>query len=183
MKSKQLKKLAKLLFVEITQHQQEIKPVRKKRYNDALDEERTEVDTSQFNDYDEEVSTKTKKLILGLFQYRDRLNISISDNCINLSVYDLNNIKPKLVKNKLATHENYLQIEVYKGKGFTIGYNDVGNSKYCDDKIFDELIVDIKRINQEINRNNFDSIYHIIMKESGVIREANLDEVFNQINP
>jgi hypothetical protein len=178
MKRRKLKKIAKFLIKEIDKYNSEPEEELQEVYE--VDEP-TNYNWTNFNDYDPSVSEKTKKLVVSLYQYRDRLSVTLTESEIYISCSDLTNIKkPKNTNNKmLVSHGNYIEIYIYKDRGFTITYNDFGYTKYMDVKMYDELLSDIKKINDELNRNNFNDIYQSIMKDSGVIREANLDEVFN----
>ncbi len=177
MKSKKVKKLAKLLFEEVNSHQE--KASRKMNKYSEVDMPSPGYDLYDYNDYDEVVSERAKKLIVNLFQHRDKLGFHISEHELYIGCDDLKSVKKPRSTNNLSTYSNYIQIYVYKDRGFTLNYNDVGITKYKDSNMYAELLPQIKQINSDINRNNFEETYQQIMKDSGVIREANLDEVFN----
>jgi hypothetical protein len=45
--------------------------------------------------------------------------------------------------------------------------------------MYNDLIDDIKDITKKINSDNFTEIWTDVMKESGVIRDSNLDDLLN----
>ena len=46
--------------------------------------------------------------------------------------------------------------------------------------MYNDLIDDIKDITKKINSDNFLEIWDDVMKESGVIRDSNLDDLLNE---
>ena len=46
--------------------------------------------------------------------------------------------------------------------------------------MFSELIDTISKRVMEINRENFTSIWDRVMKESGIIRDSNLEQLFDE---
>ena len=69
-------------------------------------------------------------------------------------------------------------IEISK-EGFEVYLEYRKSSRYKDENIFDELYEIIIGRLQEINKVNFDEIWQIISKESGILRDSNLEELFN----
>ena len=102
MKNKDLKKIAKIITDEI------------RNYNSPMAEK---VEENIWCDYNSEVSTKFKKMILSLSNYKKNLRFDVNDCRISISTDDLTLIKSsKTSSNKLYDEENYLRIEVTKEK-------------------------------------------------------------------
>jgi hypothetical protein len=165
MKKKTLKKIAKLIFTEVNSLQKVDAPVRER------------VD---YVPYDSEVSEKTKNLILKLIDYNDNVNIHFSEESFSISTPDISSIKKKASKNTLYNDDNYLDIHVVKGEGFSINLAYQKRTSYSDKKIFSELIDIISQRVMEINKENFTSIWDKVIKESGIIRDNNLEQLFDE---
>jgi hypothetical protein len=164
MKNKDLKKIAKIITDEI------------RNYNSPMAEK---VEENIWCDYNSEVSTKFKKMILSLSNYKKNLRFDVNDCRISISTDDLTLIKSsKTSSNKLYDEENYLRIEVTK-EGFSVNHGYNKRSFYKDDNMYNDLIDDIKDITKKINSDNFLEIWDDVMKESGVIRDSNLDDLLN----
>lgn len=164
MKKKDLKKIAKIITEEI------------RNYNSPMVEK---VEEYTWCEYDSEVSNKFKKMILSLSSYKNNLRFDVNDNRICITADDLTLIKGgKLGSNRLYNEENYLRIEVLKD-GFNVNHGYNKRSFYKDDNMYNDLIDDIKDISKKINSDNFTEIWTDVMKESGVIRDSNLDDLLN----
>ena len=164
MKKKKFKKIAKLVYDEMMLHQSAPKLIREK------------VDYVPF---DSEVSTKTKKLILGLVSYNEGVNINFSDDEFIISTQDITNIKKKYSRNTLYSEENYLEICVSK-EGFTINYAFKKRTNYEDKDMYNELIDIVKEKLKDINRENFTDIWSKVMQESGIMRDSNLEGLLEE---
>lgn len=164
MKKKDLKKIAKIITEEI------------RNYNSPTAEK---IEEYTWCEYDSEVSNKFKKMILSLSNYKNNLRFDVNDNRICITADDLTLIKSgKLGSNRLYNEENYLRIEVLKD-GFTVNHGYNKRSFYKDDNMYNDLIDDIKDITKMVNSDNFTEIWTDVMKESGVIRDSNLDDLLN----
>jgi len=171
MNKKKLKKLARLIHEEVRQENRNVRLVKE-----------SEADY-EWSDYNAEVSEKFKKFILNLVNYKNNLNISISEERISISVSDVQNIKKiKYNSNNYNTpiaEEDYIEILVQKDKGFHInkGYN--LRTNYLDKNMYSDVVDEIKDKLKQINADNFNEIWSGIMKDSGLMRDNNLDEIFN----
>lgn len=164
MKKKDLKKIAKIITEEI------------RNYNSPMAEK---VEEYTWCEYDSEVSNKFKKMILSLSNYKNNLRFDVNDSRISISTEDITLIKSGRSKsNQLYNEENYLRIEVVKD-GFSVNHGYNKRSFYKDDSMYNDLIDDIKDITKKINSDNFTEIWTDVMKESGVIRDSNLDDLLN----
>lgn len=161
MKNKKIKKIAKLIQQEISYGKT---PIREK---------------IDYNEHDSEVSEKVKNLILNIIKFKDNIHISANDDCFSVSSGDATQIKKPRIKGHLTSDERYLEIGVQRGEGFTINYGYSRRSNYCDINLFDELNPIIKQRLKEINAENFSEIWETLMKESGIMRDNNLDELLN----
>lgn len=165
MKKKKLKKIAKIIYSQaMTLKKSESYSTREK------------VDYLPF---DEDVSKKTKNLILNLISYNENVNVNFSDDEFVISTYDIKNIKKKQSRNIPINEDNYLEIIVTKS-GFSLNYAYIKRSYYKDKDIFVDLIDVIKERVKEVNRQNFTEIWDKVMKESGIIRDNNLEQLFDE---
>ena len=165
MKKKKLKKIAKLIFTEVNSLQKKDEPIRER------------VD---YVPYDSDVSEKTKNLILKLIDYNDNVNINFSSESFSISTPDITSIKKRASKNTLYNDDNYLDIHVVKDEGFSINLSYQKRSNYEDKNIFSELIDMVSERVMRINKENFIHIWDKVMKESGIIRDNNLDQLFDE---
>lgn len=163
MKKKKLKKLSKFIVSEIRNGDKISKPIR-----EHID----------YCDYDSSVSERLKSLIINLIQYKQNIHINISDSYFNISTNDIKKLKLPATKHTY-NDEEYLEISVNL-EGFTInkGYNI--RSNYKDENIFNELKPIVSERLLEINRENFNEIWESIIKDSGIIRDNNLNQLFDE---
>ena len=70
-------------------------------------------------------------------------------------------------------------MSLVKGLGFTINYGYKVRSNYKDEKLFDELRPILIQKLKEINADNFNEIWTDLMRGSGILRDSNLDDIFN----
>jgi hypothetical protein len=164
MKKSKLNKLSKLIVKEFRKNELKSKPIR---------------EDIKFVQYDKDVSEKMKSLIVNIIKYKDNININLSESDFCISTSDIKKLKsPKVTKNQY-NDEDYVEISVYK-EGFSIskGYNK--RSNYKDSMMFNELKPLIESRISEINKENFIDIWDIILKESGVIRDNNLNNLFDE---
>ena len=164
MKKKNLKKISKYIFDS----------VREREKNDRL---QTPQESYNWCEYDQEVTKKFIKLFNGIMNYTDNIQIDYSENHISIHTESIPHIK-KTPPNTISEND-YLKLEISK-TGFVLnrGYKKV--SRYKDENIFNELINIVKDKVKEINANNFNDIYDKVNKESGLLRDSNIDEIFNQ---
>ena len=163
MKEKKVKKIIKLTIEEIRGYDN---PVPMKEEGDINSSE-----------YDSEVSDKFKNMILNLINYKENLHINVDSDRINISTGDIYSIKNRK-KNTLVREEDQLEISIRKGKGFEINRGYRVRTSYQDPKMYDELVDTVKSTLKQLNSENFISIWSEIMKESGVLRDKNLNQIF-----
>jgi hypothetical protein len=165
MKKKKLKKIAKLIFTEVNSLQKMDAPIRER---------------IDYVPYDSEVSEKTKNLILKLIDYNENVNINFSSESFSISTPDITSIKKRASKNTLYNDDNYLDIHVIKDEGFSINLAYQKRTNYEDKDIFIELIDMVTKRVMETNRENFTAIWDKVMKDSGIIRDNNLEQLFDE---
>ncbi len=159
MKKKQIKKLALSLKHELNHLSQ-------------LPQEQTD-----WSDYDEEVSSKFRKMFLSLLEHRTNIRLETNDSLISITSEDVTSIK-KSQKSKLYTEENYLRLDITKF-GFKINRGFKHLSSFRDDHIYDDLIDIVKKFQQKYNSEVFNYVWSEIMKDSGIVRDNNLDDLLN----
>jgi hypothetical protein len=164
MKKSKLKKIAKILHQEVRNYEKVSRPVREK---------------IDYNDYDPGISERVRNLILDIIKYKDNIHISCGDSFFSITSGDASQIKMPKLKSHLHSDEKYLEIEVQKDEGFTIGYGYSRRANYSDANLFNELNPIIKQRLKEINAENFTEIWKSLMKDSGIMRDNNLDGLLN----
>lgn len=171
MKSKKLKKLAKLFHEEVRNHERELRPLK-------ISEE---VSGGDWSEYDPEVSEKFKKMVLNLATYKNNININVDSNRVSISVGDITSVKTPIKRssNVLYSEENYVEMSLYKDLGFSINYGYKLRTNYKDEKLFSELQPILVQKLKEINADNFNEIWTELMRESGILRDNNLDDILN----
>lgn len=131
--------------------------------------------------YNEEVSNKFKNLFNNIIKYPENIRISYNESFINIEIGDIKYIKkayPPSNGNMIKSSGNgNMSIYIHKDKYFslTLGYNI--QTSYTDVNMYNELIDITKDKVSEINANNFNNIWENISKESGILRDFNLDEI------
>lgn len=165
MKKKDLKKISKYLYGDIQARQNS--PIKEQ---ERVEEYKCE--------YDINVSNKLKKLITNLLNYPDNFNVDYTEHSITLRIDDVKSVK-KVIKasNIIQSEENHLIIEIRKNQGFMLNLGYRKMTRYKDIGIYDEIIDQIKDKVKEINFNNFNDIWEVIAKESGVLRDSNLEDI------
>ena len=131
-----------------------------------------------WSEYDKEVSDKFKKMFLNLISNRENIRLEMNDNLISVSTDDLTSLKKAHKKITLSSDENYLRLDVTK-QGFQINRGYRQRTNFKDENIYDELIEDVKESQKKYNSEVFNQVWTEIMKDSGIVRDHNLDELFN----
>jgi hypothetical protein len=169
MKSKKMKKLAKLIHEEVRNC--DSRPMK-------ISEE---VSGGDWSEYDPEVSAKFKKMVLNLSNYKNNINININTDRISISTNDITLVKvsTKKSQNTLYNEEDFVEMSLTKNFGFSVNYGYRLRSNYKDEKLFDELKPILVQKLKEINADNFNEVWTKLMKESGILRDSNLEDIFN----
>jgi hypothetical protein len=125
-----------------------------------------------FTESSEESKEKIRNLILRLARKRDEIEYGISEHTISIYATEKHN------NTSHQSKSNYFHIEVIK----EVGYNITCNSRRVlikDITLYDEMLPKIKETFDTINLENFNDFYNTIMKDNGLNRESNLDELLN----
>ena len=128
-----------------------------------------------FTESDEEVKKKTRNLIIRLLEHRDEIQFNCSETSMNLHS-EIH--KSTSTSNKFNT--SYFHLEIIKGVGFIFNCNEK-KILLKDELLYDDIKPKIKDIFGKINLNNFDKMYLSIMKDTGMARESNLDELLSDV--
>lgn len=181
MKKKDLEKIGDIVAINI-------KSILEKQMNYEKVDKAEEYKTSA---YDETVSNKFKKLVLNLLDYSETLNININDNSITISANDVKSIKNTNKNNntnnntngplKYQDDGNYLEISINKER-FVMAKGYYNRTCYKDTSMYDYFEPILSKKLQEINATNFNTVWDDIMIDSGMIRDNNLLELFNDID-
>ena len=173
MKKKDLEKIGDIVAINI-------KSILEKQMNYEKVDKAEEYKTSA---YDETVSNKFKKLVLNLLDYSETLNININDNSITISANDVISIKNtnNNTNGPLKNDGNYLEISINKER-FVMAKGYYNRTCYKDTSMYDYFEPILSKKLQEINATNFNTVWDDIMIDSGMIRDNNLLELFNDID-
>lgn len=161
MKYSKLKKLIKQSLTEV---------IEKDRYDRLIKEEPNPFQEMMFSEKDEEVSVKFLKLVTKLLTLRDDLNIHINENRITI------NSELSRLKNSKYQNDEYMSIEIIKETGFLFSYNNK-RLAFRDETIYDSILSQMKNIFEKVNKHNFTEIYHTLLSDTGLSREANLEDL------
>jgi len=170
MKSKKIKKMAKLIHEEFRNYERESRPMK-------ISEE---ISGGDWSEYDSEVSEKFKKMVLNLATYKNNIHINIDSGRVSISTNDITSVKnTRRNQNVPYSEENYVEMSLHKGLGFSINYGYRLRTNYKDEKLFDEIQPILVKKLKQINADNFNEIWTELMRESGVLRDNNLDDILN----
>lgn len=182
MKKKDLEKIGDIVAINI-------KSVLEKQLEKQMNYEKVDkAEEYKTSAYDETVSNKFKKLVLNLLDYSETLNININDNSITISANDVKSIKNTNNTNnntngplKLQDVGNNLEISINKER-FVMAKGYYNRTCYKDTSMYDYFEPILSKKLQEINATNFNTVWDDIMIDSGMIRDNNLLELFNDNN-
>jgi hypothetical protein len=143
-----------------------------------------------FTEPNEDLKKRGRKLIFKLLNLRDKLTMNINNKNISISA-DLNmlkdnptvnigapyyNTKSNVTGNKY--YDNYLTIEIISNVGYILSFSDK-RIAFKDKSIYENTIEQINKTFKIINENNFDELYSSFMKETGLARESNLEDLLD----
>lgn len=179
MKKKDLEKIGDIVAINI-------KSILEKQLEKQMNYEKVDkAEEYKTSAYDETVSNKFKKLVLNLLDYSETLNININDNSITISANDVKSIKRGNNNTngplKLQDDGNYLEISINKER-FVMAKGYYNRTCYKDTSMYDYFEPILSKKLQEINATNFNTVWDDIMIDSGMIRDNNLLELFNDID-
>ena len=180
MKKKDLEKIGDIVAINI-------KSVLEKQLEIQMNYEKVDKAEEEYKTsaYDDTVSNKFKKLVLNLLDYSETLNININDNSITISANDVKSIKNtnNNTNGQLKYQDvgNNLEISINKER-FVMAKGYYNRTCYKDTSMYDYFEPILSKKLQEINATNFNTVWDDIMIDSGMIRDNNLLELFNDID-
>ena len=150
--------------------------VREAYYETVPMKEQSKVTSNDYNftESTDETKQKIRNLIIRLAQKRDDIEHNINDYTISLQASDR-----KLYNNNTNNlHKIYFHLEIIKEVGYNINCN--GRRVLIKDiTLYDEMFPKIKEAFDKVNLDNFNELYSSIMKDNGLNRESNLDELLS----
>ena len=172
-----MEKIIKLTLDEVNRYRNEETCIKK--------EENT---YSSWCEYNSEVSGKMKKMFLNILDYYDNIDVRIDSDRIVIEASDIGSLKKATISSSSSMgqtyppskYSSYFSIEVLKNKGFSIYKENKKRIYYLDDKIYDELIDNVKDVIKKNSSINFNELWAEVMKESGMIRDNNLESLFEE---
>lgn len=189
MKKKKINKISKKIFEQISENYTIVRKKKteskEKYYDGAIEPSPMVVEEEYICEYDEEVSTKFKKLFNNIIKYPDNIKISHTSTYINIEVGNIKYIKKAYPSSNgsmmKSSGEEQLSIYIFKDKCFNITQGYSKQTRYTDVNMYNELIDIVKDKVKEINANNFNTIWENISRESGILRDSNLDEILSDV--
>lgn len=184
MKKNQINKISKKIFKQISENYTIVRKKKPTEYYTGAVEPTPSMEEEYICEYDEEVSLKFKKLFNNIIKYPENIKITHASTYINIEIGNIKYIKksPTPSSNgtvKLSSGEEQLSIYIFKDKCFSITQGYSKQTKYTDVNMYNELIDIVKDKVKEINANNFNTIWENISRESGILRDSNLDEILS----
>jgi hypothetical protein len=167
MKKSKLKKIATIIYDQVRNYEK-VPSLSKEKVN--------------YSDFDPEVSEKVKRLILNIIEYKDNIHITVGDDYFTVSTNDATKIKNNQgikVNPYKISEDYYFEISVQQNEGFTLNYGYSKRSNFLDKSMFSELSPVIKQRLKEINAENFSEIWETLMRDSGIMRDNNLETLFD----
>lgn len=137
-----------------------------------------------FTENNIDIKNRSRNLINRLLQFRDKLSFSSSETTIRIRSNDISykksNSQSKSPSNKyvLESEIDEFSIEIIKDVGFMINYKS-NRTAFNDKEIYNDVIDEMKRSFKELNIKNFNNLYTEIMKDTGLARESNLDDLLD----
>lgn len=159
-----------------------IKKILKRECNNVIEKMNSPKGISRSWDceYNEAVSNKFKKMIKSIMKF-DNISINMRNDSINIYTNDIKTIKKAstLNSNTVNSTNDYLEINIVKDGGFTINYKNYSLS-FKDTHIYYEIFDESKEKFNTISCQIFHNMYNDFIKESGLLRDNNLEEIFNE---
>jgi hypothetical protein len=153
-----------------------IKETVREAYYETVPMKESKVTSNDYNftESTDETKQKIRNLIIRLAQKRDDIEHNINDYTISLQASDR-----KLYSNNTNNlHKIYFHLEIIKEVGYNINCN--GRRVLIKDiTLYDEMFPKIKEAFDKVNLDNFNELYSSIMKDNGLNRESNLDELLS----
>ncbi len=173
-------KLAKLIKKELySKKQSEMKGYSEEKI--YIDDENKLFNDLMFTEKDIDTKEKSRNLIYRLLNFRDKLSFTSNNNILRIRSSDFmlkKSTKNSALSKSYDTEFDDFSIEIIKEVGFLINYKS-NRTAFQDKEIYDDVIEKMKVTFKEINIKNFNNLYTELMKDSGLARESNLDDLLN----
>ncbi len=169
MKKKKISKLVKMVVTESNNLRYDQLSVKKSYDNDSNSPSSND---EIFTTSDDQTKKKIRNLIIRLLHHRDEIHFNSNERTLNLN----SRMEEKI--RSTSTKSSYFNLEVIKDVGFIINCNDK-RTHIQDTLLYDEIKPQIKQIFDKVNLENFNGVYSSIMKDSGLSRESNLDDLLS----
>ena len=129
-------------------------------------------------DCSEETFMKFEKLVNHLLNYDVR--IEVSKEYLSLFSNSYKEVK-KSKSQKLNSEDESIEISISKDYlSMSIGYQK--RSKFKKEGVYDHFYEKFIKTLETKNNNNFIDAYNLVMKESGLLRDENLENLFKEVN-
>lgn len=146
----------------------------KLKYSKAVEPLSNQFNDYMFSDCCESNKSQIRNMIFRLLTLRDTLSISINDERISISSeYGL---KPS--KNSLNYNSEYFHLDIINKTGYLLNFKEK-RVAFKDKYLYSDVVDNIKRIFEELNKKNFEDLYSEVMIESGLARDSNLDDLLD----
>jgi hypothetical protein len=125
-----------------------------------------------FTEPTKEIKKKTRNMIFRLLKLRDTLNMSVDKDHIYISSENGFNL------NYNSNSSDYLSLDIMKDIGYLLHWKDK-KFAFKDENLYYEVLEKSKKVFKELNDSNFEELYSLILKESGLSRDSNLDDLLS----
>lgn len=167
MKGKKLKKLSKLISIELN------------RINEEKCKVSESVPYSPFIPYSGDLSSKFLLLVKSILEYPNNIRINIFDGRIEIGCEDISTIKVAFNSPNIPVNsDKNIRINI-DNNGFSISYGFSQFTRCEDPNMYSEVLPMAKGAMDIRNKNDFFLICENIYKESGLLRDFNLDELLD----
>jgi hypothetical protein len=169
MKRKKIEKLADIISEKV---KDELYLIKKEQ---AVEDYTTKADSETFN--------KFEKIINNLLNYD--INVNIDGGYLGIYTDDIKSIKN--IKNKTTQNtksgkvndDDRLEISINKNRfSINIGYNQ--RSSFLYDGVYEHFYEKFVKYLDNKNNENFSETYNVLMKESGLLRDENLENLLKE---
>lgn len=145
------------------------KPVKEHHYRELM-----------FSISDDIDMNKNRNLIFRLLTLRDKIKIDINTSSISifLDINSKNSSSKNSLSKSISSYNECINIEILKNIGCIIALDDK-KVFFKDKSLYKDVIIKIKETSKVINKENFNFLYDYIMKNTGLARESNLDDILN----
>lgn len=178
MKNKDLRKISKSISKSITQSMDNAKKIRS-RGIDKLSTISESDDSYKWNKENPDVSKKIRNILFRILEFNNKLEISINTSTITISSSSHKELKK--ASKTLSGYddgEDYFAVRIFKDKGFKSTFNGE-HSFFLDKTLFNEVESAVCESYNKSNIENFNGFYNQFMKETGLLRDSNLDTLLD----